>query len=227
MENKNKTEFLKRKFRHDQNIVYCFMLTLVSLVVALFVFVEMGALMLNKQTNDNFGMSCLTFMPSLGFGLYNLYRYISLQRMFNQYGISLYGDIDNAWLKEEQGYGIEVFEEIHQKELYFGKLGAKTLQITGSVFMISSILECCSNEKSGFVLIISIIIYVINYITYQNKKQVFFYDALADRCPRAYRALLSGDPLHMKGNEPSRNGIVSRILPQRGKADKGDKNDDE
>lgn len=151
----------------------------------------------------------LFFFLSLVFGLYNLYRYIGLQKMFSEYGVSLYGDIDDKWLKEKQGYGIEVFEEIHQKELYFSKLGAKTLRTTGSTFVISLLLAI--GGVGAFVIIVSIIIHAVKYETYRNKKQVFFYDALADRCPRAYRALLFGE------NGQSSSGIVSRILHQRRK----------
>lgn len=207
-----KDEFLKRKFRHDQNIVYCRVLTLISLFVAFFV---LGGIMvfakslMPKDEGHLLGWIFLLFFLGLGFGLFNLYRYIGLQKMFSEYGVFLYGDIDNKWLKEEQGYGIEVFEEIHQKELDFSKLGANTLRTTISTFVIGLLSVIGGAEV--FVIIVSIIIYAVKYETYRNKKQVFFYEALADRCPRAYRTLLFGE------NGQSSSGMVSRILKQRRK----------
>ena len=105
--------------------------------------------------------------------------------MAEKYGIELFGDLDQEWLRKEQGYDAKIFGEIYSKSLYFKKLRAKSLYI---------FLPLSLTPWYILVWIVGILLIPL-YITYRN---VYFNDAMADRWPRVYGSGI----------------VISRILDQ-------------
>ena len=130
----------------------------------------------------SFALNIISFI----FGLYNLFTYIWSKKMAEKYGIELFGDLDQEWLRKEQGYDAKIFGEIYSKNLHFRKLGAKSLFITVPLSFLP--------WETLFPIIFSIIMIIV-YMLYRN---VYFNDAMADRWPRVYGSGI----------------VISRILDQ-------------
>lgn len=120
--------------------------------------------------------------------------------MAEKYGIELFGDLDQEWLKKEQGYDAKIFGEIYSKNLHFRKLGAKSLFITIPLSFL---------PWPAVPFIVGIIMIVV-YMVYRN---VYFNNAMADRWPRVYgsgivisRILDQDSDLGKKTNEEEKNG---------------------
>lgn len=119
--------------------------------------------------------------------------------MADKYGIELFGDFDQEWLKKEQGYDSKIFGEIYSKKLQLRKLCAKSLYI----FIPLSL--CPWYIVPWIVGILMIPLYLIY-------RDVYFYKAMADRWPRVYGSGI----------------VISRILGQDDHSDqkKKDGNDE-
>lgn len=120
--------------------------------------------------------------------------------MADKYGIELFGDLDQEWLKKEQGYDSKIFGEIYSKNLHFRKLGAKSLYI---MFPLSFV------PWPAVPFIIGVLMIVV-YLVYRN---VYFNNAMADRWPRVYgsgivisRILGQDDPTDQKKKEEKDDG---------------------
>lgn len=175
----NKEMFLQRKFLYDLQIP----LGLV-LVVGIWIFFFLFSRCL-KLDSTTFGIPFIVAAPFHMFGFYNLFTYIWSKMMAEKYGIELFGDLDQEWLKKEQGYDSKIFGEIYSKKLHFRKLGAKSLFITLPLsFLAWPIIS----------FIVGIMMIAV-YIVYRN---VYFDDAMADRWPRVYGSGI----------------VISRILDQ-------------
>ena len=191
----NKDKFLQRKFLYDLQIPLIFFLT----VVIWFLFGKSELLIARKIIHisyDNFvnhlGLTFLASSPFFIFGFYNLFTYIWSKKMADKYGIELFGDLDQEWLKKEQGYDSKIFGEIYSKKLHFRKLGAKSLYI---MFPLSFV------PWPAVPFIIGVLMIVV-YLVYRN---VYFNNAMADRWPRVYgsgivisRILGQDDPIDQK-----------------------------
>ena len=183
----NKDKFLKRKFLYDLQVSMSFIFTIIIWFSIALLGFYMGILF-NIPDNvvlDTFwvqyGVSSLSFV----FGLYNLFTYIWSKKIAEKYGIELFGDLDQEWLRKEQGYDAKIFGEIYSKNLHFRKLGAKSLFITVPLSFL---------PWPAIPFIVGIIMIVV-YMVY---RKVYFNDAMADRWPRVYGSGI----------------VISRILDQ-------------
>ncbi len=183
----NKNEFLKRKFLYDLQCVPSF-------VTSVFIWYFSGLWMCryglklifdDKQLISDIGDSFFVSVIFLLFGFYNLFTYIWSKKMSEKYGIELFGDLDQEWLKREQGYDSKIFGEIYAKNLHFRKLGAKSLMVTVPLSFL---------PWPAVPLIVGIMMIVV-YFVYRN---VYFNNAMADRWPRVYGSGI----------------VISRILDQ-------------
>ncbi len=191
----NKDMFLKRKFLYDlQCPIAGFGSIAVWFLIALAGFsIEINFLKMSTEDSLNsFWMPYLGTSPFLIFGFYNLFTYIWSKKMADKYGIELFGDLDQEWLKKEQGYDSKIFGEIYSKNLHFRKLGAKSLYI---MFPLSFV------PWPAVPFIIGVLMIVV-YLVYRN---VYFNNAMADRWPRVYgsgivisRILGQDDPIDQK-----------------------------
>ena len=184
----NKDKFLQRKFLYDLQIPISFFCVLFSwfIIGKIGVFIGKNVFDISfKELLDTFfvqyGVSSLSFV----FGLYNLFTYIWSKKMAEKYGIELFGDLDQEWLRKEQGYDAKIFGEIYSKNLHFRKLGAKSLFITVPLSFL---------PWPAIPFIVGIIMIVV-YMVY---RKVYFNDAMADRWPRVYGSGI----------------VISRILDQ-------------
>ena len=164
----NKDKFLQRKFFYDLPMP----LSLLSLIgIWIFLFFLFARWL--KFDSETFGIPFIVSSPFFIFGFYNLFTYIWSKKMADKYGIELFGDLDQEWLKKEQGYDAKIFGEIYSKNLHFRKLGAKSLYI---MFPLSFV------PWPAVPFIIGVLMIVV-YMVYRN---VYFNNAMADRWPRVY-----------------------------------------
>ena len=175
----NKDKFLQRKFLYDlQGSIGFF-----GSLLVWFIFGQI--LLVGLNFSEDFGVVFMLSSPFLVFGLYNLFTYIWSKKIAEKYGIELFGDLDQEWLKKEQGYDAKIFGEIYSKNLHFRKLGAKSLFITVPLSFL---------PWPAIPFIVGIIMIVV-YMVY---RKVYFNDAMADRWPRVYGSGI----------------VISRILDQ-------------
>ncbi len=175
----NKDKFLQRKFLYDlQGSIGFF-----GSLLVWFIFGQI--LLVGLNFSEDFGVVFMLSSPFLVFGLYNLFTYIWSKKMAEKYGIELFGDLDQEWLRKEQGYDAKIFGEIYSKNLHFRKLGAKSLFITVPLSFL---------PWPAIPFIVGIIMIVV-YMVY---RKVYFNDAMADRWPRVYGSGI----------------VISRILDQ-------------
>ena len=105
--------------------------------------------------------------------VYNTVTYLCSLCLANKYGINMFDDLDQEWLKENQGYTAETFGEI------FGRL-LQCRKIAGPYMFIVLIPLICINSHIAYVVEI---LYIIGYAIYRN---TYLVDALSDRIPRAF-----------------------------------------
>ena len=195
----NKDKFLKRKFLYDLQVPIAGALG--GMVIYLFLLLMFFLEYKYEVNSDKFvGLTFLASSIFLIFGLYNLFTYIWSKKMADKYGIELFGDLDQEWLKKEQGYDSKIFGEIYSKNLHFRKLGAKSLYI---MFPLSFV------PWPAVPFIIGVLMIVV-YLVYRN---VYFNNAMADRWPRVYgsgivisRILGQDDPTDQKKKEEKDDG---------------------
>lgn len=176
----DKDKFLQRKFLYDLQISLVFIAVIGIWGFHFFLFARWL-----KLDYESFGVPFMVSSPFFIFGLYNLFTYLWSRKMAGKYGIELFGDLDQEWLRKEQGYDSKIFGEIYSKNLYFRKLGAKSLYITVPLSFL---------PWPAVSFIVGIIMIVV-YMVYRN---VYFNDAMADRWPRVYGSGI----------------VISRILDQ-------------
>ena len=172
----DKDKFLKRKFLYDMQHLIAFFATILIwfLIAKLGFFVGQDIFDISYENMlDIFWVQYGGMSVSLIFGLYNLFTYFYSKKLAEKYGIEMFGDLDQDWLIEYQGYDAKVFGEIYSKLLYFRKLGAQSLFIT---------IPLSFTPWPAVPLIVGIVM-IVFYILY---KQVYFYQALGDRWPRVF-----------------------------------------
>ena len=89
----NKDKFLQRKFLYDLQCPIAVLLPIIIWYLWLFLLVRI------IDVNDSLIGSFVSSTLFLVFGFYNLFTYI-----WSKYGIELFGDLDQEWLRKEQGY---------------------------------------------------------------------------------------------------------------------------
>ncbi len=187
--NMDKNEFLKRKFLYDiQGFAGIVAGIIVAILWALFSIFVLGV-------NDDQGFS----VPWVSVGCSNLFTYIWSKKMADKYGIELFGDLDQEWLKREQGYDAKIFGEIYSKKLHLRKVCAKSLYI----FVPLSLVPWYVIPWVVGILMIPL------YFVYRN---VYFNNAMADRWPRVYGSgivisrILDQDKSDIKNKEEKNDG---------------------
>ena len=106
--------------------------------------------------------------------VYNTVTYLCSLCLANKYGINMFDDLDQAWLKENQGYTAETFGEIFIRLLQCRK-------IAGPYMFIVLIPLICINSHIAYVVEI---LYIIGYSTIY--RETYLVDSLSDRIPRAF-----------------------------------------
>jgi hypothetical protein len=165
----NKDIFLRRLFLYDiQSLVSVVVGILVIGLCAVFLILVLGV-------SEEKGLCFLASVPALIFGLYNLFTYLWSKKLAEKYGIDMFGDLDQRWLIEYQGYDSTVFGEIFEKRLNLKKLGTKSLYITIPL----------SLTPWPIIPFLAGIVMMIAYAMYSN---VYYYSAMGDKWPRVFGA---------------------------------------
>jgi len=108
------------------------------------------------------------------FAVFNTVTYFCSKYLVKKYGADLFGDLDQNWLKEFQGFDSSAFGEIFTRLIQCRK-------IAGPYFL--GVITISSFLGKAFALIASII-YCAVYILY---RVTYLENAVADRIPRALR----------------------------------------
>lgn len=106
---KSKKEFLKRMF------LYRLQKLLATLIAIIGAFVY-GLLMLEMKVNSE-SISFLILILLVAISSYNTTTYVCSKYLTTKYGINMFDDLDQKWLKEHQGYGAANFGEIFSRAI--------------------------------------------------------------------------------------------------------------
>ena len=172
---KSKKEFLKRMF------LYRLQKVLAALIAIIGAFVY-GLLMLEMKVNPN-SNSFFIIILLVTISSYNTTTYLCSKYLTTKYGINMFDDLDQAWLKEHQGYGAANFGEIFSRAIQCRKIAGPCL------LFVVTLLTCINVTLASIIGIL----YVIGYCIYYN---TYFIDAIGDKVPRVF------------GN----SNIVSRVI---------------
>ena len=172
---KSKKEFLKRMF------LYRLQKLLATLIAIIGAFVY-GLLMLEMKVNSE-SISFLILILLVAISSYNTTTYVCSKYLTTKYGINLFDDLDQKWLKEHQGYGAANFGEIFSRAIQCRKIAGPCL------LFVVTLLTCINVTLASIIGIL----YVIGYCIYYN---TYFIDAIGDKVPRVF------------GN----SNIVSRVI---------------
>lgn len=172
---KSKKEFLKRMF------LYRLQKVLATLIAIIGTFVY-GYLMLEMKVNPD-SNSFLIIISLVAISSYNTTTYLCSKYLTTKYGINMFDDLNQKWLKEHQGYGATNFGEIFSRAIQCRKIAGPCL------LFVVTLLSCINLTLAS----ITGVFYVIGYCIYYN---TYFIDAIGDKIPRVF------------GN----SNIVSRVI---------------
>ncbi len=167
----NKEKFLKRMFEYRSQYVVAALFAFGSLI-----FIMEGSEWLRNNIDGGRYIDRLlsNIYIFLIFAVFNTVTYFYSQHLVKKYGADLFGDLDQNWLKEFQGFDSSAFGEIFTRLIQCRK-------IAGPYFL--GVIVISSPFGKVFALIASII-YCAFYILY---RMTYLENAVADRIPRALR----------------------------------------
>jgi len=117
---------------------------------------------------------CYGFLaPCIVFCFYNTFTYFWSSYLAKKYGIEMFGDLDQKWLKEHQAFDSKAF----------GKIFAKLIQCRkiGGLYMLVVIVPAAVIHM-GLALAVGIL-YVICYLFYRS---TYLDDSLSYKVPRVF-----------------------------------------
>lgn len=169
MEN-NKDIFLKRMFEYKIQYVIA---TIISL--GLWYILMIGVRILEKTIAEGkyvYSSNILDITPFLIFALFNTATYLYSRYLTRKYGADLFGDLDQNWLREFQGFDSSAFGEIFTRLIQCRKIAGPYML---AVIAVTSLIH------TGFAAFAGLI-YIIAYVFY---RQTYLDIAIADKVPRS------------------------------------------
>ena len=170
MEKTSKDVFLKRMFEYKAQYVIAtvFSLAILFLWIGLLFFLE------DMKVIDGNNAACGFFFlsPFLAIALFNTSTYLYSQYLVKKHGADLFGDLDQNWLREHQGFDSSAFEEIFTRLIQCRK-------IAGPYFL--GVIAITSLIHTGFAAFVGLV-YIIAYVFY---RQTYLDIAIADKVPRS------------------------------------------
>lgn len=166
----DKDLFLKRMFEYKVQYV-------VASVIA-FVMIGLWACMLrfleikNIIDGENAASGFFFLSPFLAFATFNTVTYLYSKYLMKKYGTDLFGDLDQDWLKEYQGFDSSAFGEIFTRLIQCRKIAGPYML---AVIAVTSLIH------TGFAAFAGLI-YIIAYVFY---RQTYLDIAIADKVPRS------------------------------------------
>jgi len=170
MEKTSKDVFLKRMFEYKAQYVIAtvFSLAILFLWISLLFFLE------DMKVIDGNNAACGFFFlsPFLAIALFNTSTYLYSQHLVKKYGADLFGDLDQDWLREFQGFDSSAFGEIFTRLIQCRKVAGPYML---AVIALTSLIH------TGFAAFVGLI-YVIAYVFY---RETYLDIAIADKVPRS------------------------------------------
>ncbi len=111
----SKDKFLRRMFLY--RVQY-----FIGFICALFIWLMVSGLLLAIKVSDEIGGIFFISGPVLIFSLFNTFTYFWSKRMSEIYGMELFADLDQEWLKEHQGFDSKAFGDIFARLIHCRKV---------------------------------------------------------------------------------------------------------
>ena len=170
MEKTSKDVFLKRMFEYKAQYVIAtvFSLAILFLWISLLFFLE------DMKVIDGNNAACGFFFlsPFLAIALFNTATYLYSKYLVKKYGTDLFGDLDQNWLREFQGFDSSAFGEIFTRLIQCRKVAGPYML---AVIAVTSMIH------TGFAAFVGLIC-IIAYAFY---RQTYLDIAIADKVPRS------------------------------------------
>lgn len=158
----NETIFINRLLLYRlQYIIAAIIASILSIVIILFI------------CENNAPIAALAPVPWF-FSFFNITTYFYSKFLAEKYGIEMFGDLDQEWLKEYQGFDSKAFGEIFSRLIQCRK-------IAGFYIIPFLVLSYIIDVRITFLIGL---IYIGIYFAFY--RSTYFDAAIADRIPRAF-----------------------------------------
>ncbi len=168
--NSNKDIFLKRTFKYKIQYVIAILCSL--LILGIWVNSLFFLNHRNLMDGDNAACGFAFLSPFLAFATFNTATYFYSKYLAKKYGADLFGDLDQDWLREHQGFDSTAFGEIFTRLIQCRKIAGPYML---AVIAVSSLIH------TGFAAFVGLV-YIIAYVFY---RQTYLDIAIADKVPRS------------------------------------------
>lgn len=169
---KDKELFLKRMFEYKAQYIIATAMSVIAccLWICILRFLEIKNVFTEDQVSSIFLMTLF-----LIFAVFNTCTYIYSKYLTKKYGADLFGDLDQSWLREHQGFDSSAFGEIFTRLIQCRKIAGPYML---AVVLFIDLLSLISIGLAAFVGLV----YVIAYVFY---RQTYLDIAIADKVPRS------------------------------------------
>ena len=166
----DKDIFLKRMFEYKTQYVIASVISfvMIGLWACMLRFLEIK----NIMDGDNAACGFFYVSPFLAIALFNTSTYLYSQYLVKKYGADLFGDLDQDWLREFQGFDSSAFGEIFMRLIQCRKVAGPYML---AVIAVTSLIH------TGFAAFIGLV-YIIAYVFY---RQTYLDIAISDKVPRS------------------------------------------
>lgn len=169
---KDKELFLKRMFEYKAQYIIATVISVIAccLWTCILRFLEIKNVFTEDQVSSIFLMTLF-----LIFAVFNTTTYLYSKYLVKKYGADLFGDLDQDWLREFQGFDSSAFGEIFTRLIQCRKIAGPYML---AVVLFIDLLSLISLGLAAFVGLV----YVIAYVFY---RQTYLDIAIADKVPRS------------------------------------------
>lgn len=159
-------KFLNRLFVYRLQHIVSFVAAVICWLIMFFAIINPFYL---EQDQVYYGF----LAPSLVFALYNTFTYFWSSHLAKKYGIEMFGDLDQRWLKEHQAFDSKAF----------GKIFAKLIQCrkVAGLYMLAVIVPIAVLNMA--VAAVVGILYIVGFLVYRD---TYLSDSLSYKIPRAF-----------------------------------------
>lgn len=163
----DKEKFLHRMFLYRMQYF-------LSACVVFIIWFNIGKIYRNLLlSNDEFGIFWTFEFPIVAFPIFNTITYFYSKFLAKKYGIEMFADLDQSWLREHQAFDSKAFGEIFARLIQCRKIaGPYMLAVIVPVAFINMYLATGVG-----------VIYIIAYFFY---RMTYFDTAISYKIPRAF-----------------------------------------
>ena len=146
---------------------------IVSFVAAIIVYFVFFWTTVSGKLGEPDEVYYVSLMPALVFALHNTFTYFWSSYLAKKYGIEMFGDLDQLWLKEHQAFDSKAF----------GKIFAKLIQCrkVAGLYMLAVIVPIAVLNMA--VAAVVGILYIVGYFVYRT---TYLDDSLSYKVPRVF-----------------------------------------